>query len=242
MGGNIVIEGTSSVPIQIRNIDDRTFWMADINEAVSIIAGPAPVYLGSARNLMDESIPTDELIRFKPEFGDVDVYMPRRDFVVKPGDEIGQFVVIGAKKHGIDTTVLMKHIGTGNVIQFDFVNSQYEPGATSFLHSSPWDDTVAGFKGLYHKILLNAIGLDKYKFSIAYGLRLRDNPDHSGWQYPQDVSAQLFGADFFNARSFVGLCKLLVVNPNEKEIIEKFKDSLSRVPGDHSKAIKYIEG
>jgi hypothetical protein len=210
------------------------------------------VYSGSSHSLMNNEISHEEFGKHKPSVGDIDAQVSRghKDALakhLKEGDKHGNFEVVGVKKHGVDTSIGLRHNITGHVHQVDFEGVEH-PGSVSsrFLHSSDWEDTKQGIKGLHHKILLNAVGGDKYKHSIAYGLRSRTDPSDPGSSHPTEVSRKLFGndADHRDIGSFRGVAKLIkkhIPKNQHQAIFDKFVSGLPSKGVDHGPAINLLQ-
>jgi hypothetical protein len=212
----------------------------------------ATAYTGSTHDLMGNHISHEDFAKHKPMVGDIDVQVSHthKDVLathLKPGQKHGKFTVVGVKKHGSETSIGLKHKDTGHIHQIDF-QGVHTPGseADRFLHSSDWNDTKAGIKGAHHKILLNAIGGEKHKFSITHGLRSRTDDSDPGVQHPRDISNKLFGAkaDPEQIKSFHGVTQLIKKHtPKEQHqaIYDKFKSSL---PGkndmNHGPALEHL--
>ena len=259
-GGNIKIGEVSAAPFKIIN---RSQQASDIHDALSEIhdsfhaktgdylfgknrvgLSKGSVFAGSTKHLMNKSIPDEEFTRHKPVVGDVDVQvrLDHKDALsnhLTPGSRFGKYTVIGMKKHGNENTAVMRH-DNGEHHQFDFEGVDYhghEPTKGSqFLHSSSWEDTRRGVKGAHHKILLNAVGLDRNKFSITHGVRSRIDPADPGEKEPEGVSRRLFGpqADPANITSFHGTIRSIlrhIPKHQHREIYDKFKSGVSRVEG-----------
>lgn len=212
----------------------------------------ATAYTGSTHDLMGQHVSHEDFAKHKPLVGDIDVQVSHthKDALathLKPGQKHGKFTVVGVKKHGSETSIGLKHEDTGHIHQIDF-QGVHNPGseADRFLHSSDWNDTKAGIKGAHHKILLNAIGGEKHKFSITHGLRSRTDDSDPGAQHPRDVSNKLFGAkaDHEQIKSFRGVTQLIknhIPKEQHQAIYDKFKASLQSNKGmDHGPALKHL--
>lgn len=211
-------------------------------------------FAGSTKHLMNGHIPDHEFKKHKPTVGDVDIQVPmeHKDALakhLKPGDRHGPYTVVGTKKHGNETSAVMRH-DNGEHHQFDFEGTHYkgdEPHKDeSFLHGADWNDAKAGISGAHHKILLNSVGLDSHKFSISHGLRSRTDDSDPGTKDPKAISAKLFGkdADHDNIHSFQGVAHLIRnhIHPSmHQAIYDKFKDGLKSVKGkDHGPALEHL--
>lgn len=213
----------------------------------------ASAFSGSSHDLMGPHISHEEFAAYKPMVGDVDVQITKdhKDKLashLKEGDKHGNFTVVGVKKHGTEASVGLRHNDTGHVHQIDF-EGVTNPGSESdrFLHSSNWNDTKAGIKGAHHKMLINAVGGEKYKFSITHGLRSRSNESDPGVSHPTDISRKLFGnkADHDNINSFQGVVQLIkrhVPKEQHQAIYDKFKsDSSSKKDMENSHALMHLQ-
>jgi hypothetical protein len=263
-GGNVKVktaEGeVSAAPFKIK---DRAAQSQDVHDALTsihnsfhastgkdlfgkgakaLLTGSA--YSGSTKQFMNKDkspISDEEFKKHKPTVGDVDVQVPKEHKEAlathfKPGDRHGKYTVVGTKKSGNETHVVMRH-DNGEHHQFDFEHVNYEHDeptkAEQFLHSSSWEDAKKGIKGAHHKILLNAAAsVSGHKFSITHGLRSRTNVDDPGVTAPKEVSTKLFGpkADHEKVNSFVGLAdsiKKHIPAEHHQEIYNKFKGAMA---------------
>lgn len=270
-GGNVTAHGHSAEPIQVTE-KNRQHVQSDIHHTLSAIHDSFhkehgvnlfgknakalhnnTAYSGSTKHLMSKNIEHKEFAHYKPSVGDVDVQIPKEHAEklanhLAIGRHFGNYHVVGLKKHGTETTALMKHY-TGKIHQFDFEHVNYkndEPTkGEQFAHSSDWEDTKAGIKGAHHKILLNAAGGDKYKFSITHGLSSREK-EGQGEQDPEKISKRLFGdsADHSKIHSFHGIAELIkkhIPPEHHEEIYNKFKSSMeSKKKIDSSKAYAHL--
>jgi hypothetical protein len=209
------------------------------------------IYSGSTHDLMDKNISHEEFAKHKPSVGDVDVQVTqdhknKLESTLKAGHRFGKYTVAGTKKHGNEISAVMKH-DNGEHHQFDFQGVKH-PGSESerFLHSSSWHDTKAGIKGAHHKILINAVGGDKHKFSITHGLRSRTDDSDPGKTHPTEVAHHMFGhkADHTQIHSFQGVTSLIkkhVPKEQHQAIYDKFKSSVQSQKGtDHEPALSHL--
>ena len=211
-------------------------------------------FSGSTHHLMDDHISDTEFAKHKPKVGDLDVKIPKEHGEklhahLASGKKFGKFTVIGTKKAGNDIHALLKH-ENGKVHQVDFEKSTYEKHEPSkfdqFGRSSHWDDVKAGIKGMHHKLLLNASGGDKYKFSNIHGIKSRTDESDEWESDPKKMSHKIFGpkADHTKLHSFHGLTELIKKHlPAEQhqKIYDKLEDSLKKVKGiDSSKALAHL--
>ena len=210
-------------------------------------------YSGSTEHLMGGHVGHEEFAKHKPSVGDVDVKIPaeHREALhahLKPGKKFGKYTVVGTKKSGTEIHALMKH-DNGQVHQFDFENSHYEHNEPSkfdrFAHNSDWEDIKHGIKGMHHKVLLNATGGEKHKFSVAYGLGKREGDPH--WDNDtHSITHKLFGkgANEKHLHSFHGVVDLIkkhIPASEHQRIYDKFKNDVSRIKVDHSAALKHMQ-
>lgn len=200
-------------------------------------------FSGSTNHLFDKGISDEEFSKYKPSVGDIDVKVNREhlkslgDHLV-PGRTFGNYTVVGHKKSADGYNALIRH-NNGNVHQIDFEGADYENNNPSefnkFAHSSNWEDVKAGIKGAHHKILLNAIGTNKNKFSILHGLGSREG-DANWIKDKGQMSETLFGKDApkENMDSFHGLVQSVKnhIDPNKhQEIYDKYKTDMKKNKG-----------
>lgn len=273
-GGNIKVKTASgevaAAPFKVKNRSQQT---GDIKDALKSIhdsfhkehgehlfgenhkalkSGSA--FAGSTRSLMDKTIPDREFAKHKPSVGDVDVqvlheHKAKLGSHLTPGKRFGKYTVVGTKKHGNEISAVMKH-DNGEHHQFDFEGVHYHNGEPTkgeqFLHSAHWEDTKKGIKGLHHKILLNAAGLEKTKFSITHGLRSRTDESDKGVSEPEQVSKKLFGpkANHQDVHSFTGVASLIkkhIPAEHHQAIYDKFKAGLEKIKDtDHKPALEHL--
>jgi hypothetical protein len=213
-------------------------------------------YSGSSKDLMSKHISDKEFAKHKPKVGDVDVQIPKEHgdklaAHLTPGKKFGKYTVAGTKKHGTEVSAIMKH-DNGEHHQFDFEKVKYEHNEPTegeqFLHSSNWEDTKKGIKGLHHKALINAVAGNTHKFSISHGLRPRVEDGKEGITHPHEVSKKLFGdkADHEKIKSFHGVTDLIKkhVHPSlHQEIYDKFKSGMEGKKSDidHGPALEHLK-
>lgn len=256
-GGNMTIGGVTAAPIPVTD-KTREEIQNDVHAALNDLhdkfleqhgahlfgkdaqaLSTGSAYAGSTKQFMDKNIPHSNFVKYKPSVGDIDVQVPmeHKDKLVStltPGTTLGNYTVSGNKKHGNEVSTILQHNSGSHNAQVDFEGVEYQNNepteAEQFLHSSHWDDTALGIKGVHHKLLLNAVAGDKRKFSITHGLRPRDNDMVPGIKHPKDVSRALFGenAQHDNIQSFVGITDLIKTHLPASEhqaIYDKFKKS-----------------
>lgn len=275
-GGNISVEGGSAAPFAV-TARNRSSRQADIHHALSDLHDQfhketgehlfgknksglqsGSTYAGSTRALMDKKLQHKDVAEAMPTTGDVDAQMhhDHKNQMAKflfPGRLIGKYMVVGTKKHGNETSAVMRH-ENGEHHQFDFEGVHTDPKTgeptpgEQFLHSADFSDRQRGIKGLHHKVLLNAIAsANNQKFSITHGLRSRDSgKDDPGISDPHEVTSALFGpnADSSKIHSFQGLSELIKnhIHPDHHAgIYQKFADSVSKMKGEHGNAISHLE-
>ena len=271
-GGNVKIGEVGAEPVHVTE-KNRNNTAAELHNTLSaihdsfhkehgghlygkgkkaLITGSA--YAGSTKHLMNQNIPDAEYAHHKPNTGDVDSQIPKehKDALAKhlsPGRKFGNYTVVGTKKHGNEVSAVMRH-KSGTHHQFDFEASNYhkdEPTkGEQFSHSSSWEDTKHGIKGMHHKILLNAVGGNVHKFSITHGLRSRTDDSKPGTKDPEEVSHTLFGKDANHKKvhSFMGVAELIKKHVDPKrhqEIYDKFRDDLGSKKGDHTAALEHLK-
>jgi hypothetical protein len=273
-GGNIKVKSASGEEVSAApfKVNDRGKQTQDIHAALKSIHNSynqatgahlfgkngkaletGSAFAGSTKHFMNGHISDDEFKKHKPIVGDIDAQIPmehKDDLAkhLKPGDRHGPYTVVGVKKHGNETSAVMRH-DNGEHHQFDFEGTHYkgdEPHKDeNFLHSADWNDAKAGISGAHHKILLNSIGLNSHKFSISHGLRSRTDDSDQGTKNPQAISTKLFGkdADHDNIHSFQGVTQLIRnhIHPSQHQAIyDKFKAGLKSVKKDHGPALEHL--
>lgn len=269
-GGNLKVGDVAAGPISV-TAKNRTKHQTDIHDSLAAIHDhihkesgehlfgadkhrlkDRSVFTGSTDSFMANSIDHKEFAKHKPKVGDVDFqvhekHKPHVEKAMKPGAKFGKYTVAGVKRHGKELSAVMKH-DNGEHHQFDF---QYvdHPGSRGnrFLHSSNWQDTKKGIKGLHHKILLNAAGGSEHKFSITHGLRSRTDDSDAGSTNPEHITQRLFGTSKLkggNIYSFAGVAHAIkhhIPSDQHQAIVDKFVDSVKRIKHtDHEPAIKYL--
>lgn len=210
-------------------------------------------FSGSTSHLMDMAIPHDELVKHKKSFGDIDVkvdrqHLPKLQDMLQPGTSFGKYTVVGSKGSGGEHHVLVKH-ASGPTHQIDFEGTTYQNNEPSrfdqLSHSSHWDDVTSGFKGYHHKILLNAIGGDKHKFSIMYGLGNREG-DASWETEPKNIATKLFGpkaseGDVQSFKSLVSGIQKYIPKNRHQNIVDKFRGDVAKKKDiDSSAAVSHL--
>lgn len=256
-GGNVRIGDTSAAEIKITP-GNRKKVSGDIHEMLSAVhdsfhkahgvnlfgikkgaLDSGKVYSGSTEHLMNPKLSHAEFAKHKPTVGDIDVKVPREHYDnlhahMEAGKKFGKYTVVGAKKSGSESHVLMRH-ENGQVHQVDLEQSDYHNGEPSdyehFAHSANWEDAKNGVKGVHHKFLLNCAGGESHKFAVAKGLKERSAaPAEEGMKDTKQITHTLFGkdADESKIHSFSGLCELVKKHKTPAEhraIYDKFVSS-----------------
>lgn len=168
-------------------------------------------------------------------------------------------VLVGVNNHGNEISTIWKVHEDGDILvgyyQIDFEAVSYHINAPAeyeaFLHSSDWTDLRMGFKGLHHKILLNAVAtVHDWKFSITHGLRPRDTK-FEDFQYltPPQIAAKMFGrhAGVYHVSSVHGICNALTDNlvaykgrEFNRRVAEKFAEHCRSLKGDNEEQINKV--
>ena len=271
-GGNIKIGEYSADPIPITE-KTRKQTALDVHDALhdlhrsfekehgaflfgknakALFSGSA--YSGSTRHLVNENLPTSEFAQYKPTLGDIDVQVPREHMAnlgvhLQEGKKIGKYTILGINRTGGEHHILAKH-ENGQIHQIDFEGVNYkddEPTKFDQLsHNADWEDIKQGIKGLHHKILLNAAGGKKYKFSMLYGLGNREG--ETNWDNDtSSITKKLFGqkANESSIQSFVNLTdaiKKYIPKNQHQAIYDKFKESMiSHKKIDHTAAFAHLQ-
>jgi hypothetical protein len=266
-GGNVKLEGVSADPIVMtkenRNplTTDVTGFLHGLNNEHKLhhgahLFGPnssaissGDAFSGSTHHLFDKNINDEEFAHYKPIVGDLDVKVPKEHLKtlaqhLQPGKTFGKYTVVGHKKSSDGYNALLKH-ENGQVHQMDFEGADYNQDKPlefdKFAHSSNWQDVKSGIKGAHHKILLNAIGTDKHKFSVLHGLGSREGDNPNWIKNKKTISSTLFGetAPVENLNSFHGVVQNIKhhIDPQKhQEIYDKYKDSVKKMKGLNSEA------
>lgn len=272
-GGNITIGDVKAKAIQVSK-ENRHEVQSRVHETLSAIHNTFAMehghslfgqnakalhnrtaYSGSTHSLMSPKISHEEFAKHKSSVGDIDVQIPKEHAEklhshMRVGRAFGNYTVVGNKKHGTETSTLMKHEPTGHVHQFDFEHSSYhnhEPTSGEQLaHHSDWNDIKSGIKGFHHKLLIHTAGGEKHKYSGTHGLRSKTNPAKMGYRSPEEVTHHLFGKDAKHSdiHSFSGVTKLIKHHIDKSEhqgIYDRFKKGATSKTGiDHRHALKHL--
>lgn len=268
-GGAIKVGDVAAEPIHV-TAHNRKQVAHDVHHALSAVADKfhadhkehlfgsghkhlhsGAVYSGSTHHLMHGHVSDEEFAKHKPHVGDIDVQVShdhknKLQHTLQPGHKFGKYTVVGTKKHGQELSAVMKH-ENGHHHQFDFEGND-KPGSeeSRFKHNSSWEDAKHKIKGVHHKMLLNAAGRDKYKFSPMHGLAHREDSSSAGGGNAKKITHSLFGheADHKHIHSFVGVTHLIkhhVPKQHHQQIYDKFKSGTEQKKGvDHSHALNHL--
>lgn len=152
-------------------------------------------YAGSTSHLMNPELSDNELGKYKKSFSDIDAMIPTHQVdvvhsILQTQPKLGKFTVVGHKKFGPQTSVILKH-EDGKHHQLDLMHKPYdittnEPTEFSqFSHSSPIDDLKAGISGVMHKHLLGSVTaavpqegrvMKQVKDKVTYGAKENVRP------------------------------------------------------------------
>ena len=271
-GGNVKVGGVEAQPINITK-NNRSTVTGDVEGMLhhlhnsfhkehgehlfgehkkALTTGSA--YSGSTKHLFNHDISHDDFAKSKKSVGDIDVQVPKEHMEklhghLSAGRRFGKYTVVGVKRGGGEHHALMRH-DNGEVHQVDFEGVDYKDHEPTpydrFSHSSDWHDAKSGIKGVHHKLLLNAVGLDKHKYSSLHGLGKREG--EPGWEKDtKKISHSLFGqkANHEDMHSFHGLTQLIkkhVPAEHHQAIYDKFKNdvSLKNKGIDHTGALSHL--
>lgn len=264
MGGNVKVGAYVAQPFELDlcNINSTRFKILELMYTISrtfatfssgkMLFGKhvnLDCFTGSSVHLLNSNLLDTQLLQYKPSFGDIDIQahysmkLQFEDFIkscikgLDDGSALGEFTCLAYSKHGNEISLLVRFPDNKiHQIDFQFVDSPGFPHE-QFLHSAAWEDIVLGIKGAHHKILLNALGLDKWKFSIINGLQPREQDYQTTIKDPMRIQRTLFGdfsmASGIRCGSFVGLVDLVSkFTPRDKiiPIFVKFaEDARERV-------------
>ena len=271
-GGNIKVGEHHAEPINV-TAADRPQIQANIHRALSSLHNSFyqehkahlfgreqkaihtdSAYSGSTHSLMNNDISHAEFAKHKHSIGDIDVQVPKEHAEklhqhLATGRKFGDYTVVGTKKHGTETSALMKH-SSGHVHQFDFEHSTYhnhEPTVGEQLaHKSDWEDIKSGIKGFHHKVLIHTAGGTAHKYSITHGLRSKTDLTDTGSKDPKVITHTLFGkgADHSKIHSFKGVTSLIkrhIPASEHQGIYDRFKGVQKTKPDiDHAAAFKHL--
>lgn len=192
-GGNVVINGESAHSIELTK-HDRDIVVKDIKEALSKlnkdfkqetglyiwkpdVLAQNKIFSGSTKHLFDETVSTDKLEKVKPTFGDVDLMIDidlkdqiKTYFDAHKFHHYKKLTFIGYQPSGDQLITLWKYHDYGINVQIDFEGVDFKDGEPTqwshFSHSSHFDDTVKGIKGVFHKHLMTSLMAPKKVESI----------------------------------------------------------------------------
>lgn len=183
-GGNVVINGESAHSIELTK-HDRDIVVKDIKEALSKlnkdfkqetglhiwkpdVLAQNKIFSGSTKHLFDETVSTDKLEKVKPTFGDVDLMIDidlkdqiKTYFDAHKFHHYKKLTFIGYKPSGDQLITLWKYHDYGINVQMDFEGVEFKDGEPTqwshFSHSSHFEDTAKGIKGVFHKLLMTSL-------------------------------------------------------------------------------------
>lgn len=237
MGGNIIIGDLRAQPVKITSTNRWEFANRLNNSLIDLANGYflttgrrlfgednialSKCFSGSTENLFDYGIDDNEFASVKPSLGDIDIKVGSDDLhpltqYLHYQPTFGSFRVLAHKKFA-ELHTLVRDTCNDQIVQFDF-----EPVKTgsngiplpfeTFSHSSAWADVKIGIKGAHHKMLLNAVGLDRWKFSIAKGLMSRESDRLPPVTDLNDITRLLFGVEgkAVYLHTFQGIIHLVV--------------------------------
>jgi hypothetical protein len=207
------------------------------------------IFSGSTTHLFDETIPLEDLLKYKPIFGDLDLKYPN-EYSQELLDILNKNT---GKDLGGDITIMEVYTNPGLkeqshalvkiddlYLQFDFENlKDFENRATNMNFSSNWEDVKAGFKGKYHKYLLGCIdrayplpgGGHEFSWSLNYGLRSKLDKTKM-YKTPSEIFKALFkhtpkAGEEEKIRTVLGLVELInkYFNKEQKQrIVQAFSE------------------
>lgn len=160
MGGNAKFGDQSGDKISVVVIG-----RAQLVEIIGSIANILDIstefwYCGSSEHLVDTQISDEELIKYKPTFGDIDLLVDldskgKVEAILKEKPE----GLLGWKRTG-GQIVTLWDTDIGN-LQIDLCFTEFVMGYPSewglYSRSSSWDDMKLGIRGVYHKMFLRAL-------------------------------------------------------------------------------------
>ena len=203
MGGNVNVNGFQADPLDL-TVYSREEYQHDIfcfvrflnnlfktEYGETLFENENLIFSGSTAHLMSPYIDTDELVKYKPKFGDIDILFPKEHkakllSLLEMRYLFDTFESVGCK-NGSTISVLFQHKATHKVHQIDFAPVDFVDGKPSELavisHMSDWNDVKHGIKGIFHKKAIGALtgaygrfGLEEKKDgSLEYGFL----PDYS---------------------------------------------------------------
>lgn len=258
MGGNIILNGIQPRKFLVKPYNRSCMAESIRQTIVALIKSlerDSGIWVdwkpcGSTANFLNATIPDSQWDHLLMSDLDIMIDYKHRELVethiqANPAELYGSYVILPEyKRHGTSTSYIITD-GIPRQLDFVFVHQPVLGSAAAFLNSSCWKDVNFGFKGAHHKILLNACGLDEWKFSIIYGLMSRIDPLEY-YSSSSDIAYKLFGpkAQSDWIKSFHSLVANICLHYDKRRvdlIYEKFKDSISKLPYDSSKAVRYFE-
>lgn len=207
------------------------------------------LFSGSTTHLLDKTIPLEDLLKYKPIFGDLDLKYPEK-YIQELLDVLNKYT---GKPLGDGITIMEVYASPGLkeqkhilvkvddlYLQFDFESlKDFEGRKTSINFSSDWEDIKAGFKGKYHKYLLGCIdrafplpdGGHEYSWSLQYGLRSKIDKTKT-FTTPKEIFQALFkrtpkGGKEEKIRTALGLVELsnkYFDEDQKKRILQAFSE------------------
>lgn len=134
-------------------------------------------FSGSTKHFFNQSLPSEELLKYKKSVGDIDLMVPEalREQIIMflthhEGETFGSLKLVGSKKSGDQTITVWHSTDLDQYIQIDFEYSEFENGEPTkwshFSHSSSFEDMQLGIKGAFHKLLMTSLMGHKKKESV----------------------------------------------------------------------------
>lgn len=230
MGGNATVIEGNEVTAAAEPIDVARFGTLYVRSVISKLLFEfndlyvekygerlfvSPDFVGSTALLFDSDIPGTLFAVTKPKLGDIDVRVDHRfrqplTELLQPGLRVGDSVYLGRSETSLNQLNCIFYTAVGN-IQLDFWFAP-EDEWSLFSHSSPWEDTRRGIKGVFHKYLLGSVDFafpmgeitvltrkqfkpkkvlaHKYALSVDRGLREKYEPACEGAYFeikPEDA-------------------------------------------------------
>jgi hypothetical protein len=198
-GGNFSIDGEEASRIDL-NLHDRIEVIKTVKKSLTKlnsqfkleqglylwkphVLSDGKIYSGSTKHLFDETIDEAKLKKHKPTFGDIDLMIDIelkdkfKNFAEhKKSHTFEHLTLIGSKLSGEQVITLWHHKKFDINIQIDFEGVEFvnnEPSEWAhFSHSSSFDDTVNGVKGVFHKFLMSSLMAPK-KFDAIEQLKTK---------------------------------------------------------------------
>ena len=151
---------------------DTPLWPSN---TINDLLDSGEAFNGSSSHLFGNRISDEELIEYKPTFGDIDLTVPSENSKTLfslldeiTGQRLNSSVTYVDKKAGIGNSqinCLFSYTYDEDTrpiyIQIDFEFVEYEKDKPNefakFIYSSPWNDVKASIKGVFHKYLLQCL-------------------------------------------------------------------------------------